>query len=327
MSNNNKLVYDQGLDETSFKNIPDDLSTVDLSTDVDELDYSTSVDKETGISHKDVMELLSLTMLVYDYGKSIPYILNDTIENFVSRSATKEIDLPVIKKQAITFLQKNCEDGKICNFVSDPDTDLQAGITISEKNKRITIIFRGSESTYDWYYDLNFIKKCINKDDNVYVHNGFHKQLVTNGNDVSLTNIVKELLDEHPDFHVYVCGHSLGGALCTLYGYLLSHEIEQIVTVISFASPRVGNSGWKKSFDEKSNLIHYRVTNNNDIVTSFPTIFYYHVGNNIRLERNSKASFLYNYSYSWWDYSVFKCHSFSDHYCDQYYKYLIDNKW
>ena len=108
---------------------------------------------------------------------------------------------------------------------------------------------------------------------------------------------------------------------------MLSNEIKQNITVVSFASPRVGNYDWKKTFDAKSNLDHYRITNNNDIVTAFPSILYYHVGNNIRLERNNTASFLYNYSYSWWDYSIFKCYSPSDHFCEEYYKYLCEDKW
>lgn len=290
------------------------------------------VENVAKISHKDVMDLLSLTMLIYDYGKTITYKPSDTIEQFISRSSqnnvtTQEQELPLIKQQAIDHLKQNSPDGKIVDFISDPDTDLQAGITISETNKRITIIFRGSESTYDWYYDLNFIKTCINKDINVYVHSGFHKQLTSNKNDEKLTQNIKGLLETYPDYHVYICGHSLGGALCTLYGYMLSHEIEQHVTVVSFASPRVGNIGWKKAFDAKSNLTHYRVTNNNDIVTSFPTILYNHVGNNIRLERNNKASFLYDYSYRWWEYSIFKCYSPGDHYCEEYYKYLCTNTW
>jgi predicted lipase len=302
------------------------------------------VENVAKISHTDVMDLLVLTILIYDYGKTIAYKSNDTIEEFISRSSEnnvttqgegqeeeqdkdKEPSKPLIKQQAIERLLQNSPDGKIVDFISDPDTDLQAGITISETNKRITVIFRGSESTYDWYYDLKFIKTCIDKQKNVYVHGGFYKQLTHNKNHQRLTQKIKELLETYPDYYVYTTGHSLGGALCTLYGYMLSHEIEQNVSVISFASPRVGNKGWKKSFDAKSNLIHYRITNNNDIVTSFPTILYNHVGNNIRLERNNKASFLYDYSYRWWEYSIFKCYSIRDHSCEEYYKYLSTNTW
>jgi hypothetical protein len=108
---------------------------------------------------------------------------------------------------------------------------------------------------------------------------------------------------------------------------MLSHEISQQVTVVSFASPRVGNYGWKQSFKSKSNLTHYRITNSNDIVTAFPSILYYHVGKNIRLEKNASPTFFLNRKCGWWDYSTFKCNSVTDHYCGEYYKHLIDNKW
>lgn len=315
------------------KNINESIANIHITnktTESTESTESSEISNIAGISYGDVLDLLSLTMLIYDYGKTISCVPNDTIEQFISRCNVEneaECTLPLIKQQALTHLKEHSNDGKIIEFVNDCDTDLQVGITISENNKRINIIFRGSESSYDWYYDLNFIKTCIDSEKNVYVHSGFYKQLTTNNNHLILITKVKALLETYPDYHIFVCGHSLGGALATLYGYILSNEIQQNVTVVSFASPRVGNYGWKTAFDEKTNLDHYRVTNNNDIVTSFPMILYNHVGNNIRLERNNKTSFLYNYSYSWWDYSVFKCYSPTDHYCEEYYKYLCEGKW
>tara|TARA_R110002073_G_scaffold289900_1_gene454877 strand:+ start:632 stop:1567 length:936 start_codon:yes stop_codon:yes gene_type:complete len=293
-----------------------------------ELDISTEYDNNNGILHNDVLDLLSVTMLIYDYGKTVECVPNDSIENFASRCKIgDDCTLPLIKQQAITHLREHSSDGKIIEFINDCDSDLQVGITLSEKNKRITIVFRGSESMYDWYYDLKFLKTCINQEKNVYVHRGFYEQLTKNKNHDVITRKIKALLETYPDYHIFVTGHSLGGALSTLYGYMLSNEIKQNITVVSFASPRVGNYDWKKTFDAKSNLDHYRITNNNDIVTAFPSILYYHVGNNIRLERNNTASFLYNYSYSWWDYSIFKCYSPSDHFCEEYYKYLCEDKW
>ena len=279
------------------------------------------------IKYEDVMDMLGLTLLIYDYGKSIDYVKGDTLENFVSRMNTEKHDISEFKQNVITNLASNVTDGVIKDYISDSDSDLQVGVTMSKENKRVTIIFRGSESAYDWYYDLKFLKTCINKEKNIYVHRGFYKQLTINNNHEKLITTVKNILLDFPDYNVYVCGHSLGGALSTLFGYILSQEITQNVTVVSFASPRVGNSGWKKCFNDTTNLKHYRITNCNDIVTAFPSILYYHVGDNIRLERNSEPTFFFNYSYSWWDYSVFKCYSPGDHNCGEYYKHFIKHKW
>ena len=99
----------------------------------------------------------------------------------------------------------------------------------------------------------------------------------------NILNVVKEQLKLHPDFELYVTGHSLGGALCTLCGFLLSYEIKSKIHVVSFASPRVGDSKWKKVFDSRANLRHHRITNRRDIVTLLNGWFK-HVGDNIRVK-------------------------------------------
>ena len=286
------------------------------------------------LSHGDVLDLLSLTFLIYDYGKKIDYVPDDTLQKFIARSSVlesfannEEEDALSPKMKALVHVKNNISDGIVKDFISDEDTDLQVGITVSEENQRINIIFRGSESTYDWLHDLNIFKSCIDKKNNVYVHAGFLSQLITNNNHVKLIQKVKTLLDKHPTYNVYSCGHSLGGALSTLFGYLLSLEIPNEVTVVSFASPRVGNFGWKEAFEKKENLTHYRITNRKDIVTAFPSILYYHVGEAIKIGMGESANFLGALSSSWWEYSIFYCYSPTDHFCSEYYKNLCECKW
>ena len=71
-----------------------------------------------------------------------------------------------------------------------------------------------------------------------------------------------------------IVGHSIGGALATLFGYRISRgagvttvntNIESKVsnnhvTVVSFGSPRVGNTGFQRHFDSQPNLDHLRVS-------------------------------------------------------------------
>ena len=49
------------------------------------------VENVAKISHTDVMDLLVLTILIYDYGKTIAYKSNDTIEEFISRSSENNV--------------------------------------------------------------------------------------------------------------------------------------------------------------------------------------------------------------------------------------------
>jgi triacylglycerol lipase len=138
---------------------------------------------------------------------------------------------------------------------------------------------------------------------------------------------VKQILVEHPDFSLYVTGHSLGAALATLCGFMFSQEFKNQITVVSFASPRVGDAEWKNAFEKQHNLIHYRIANDRDIVTAFPMYKYHHVGKTIRLFENSYSIFVDNSKFNWYDFTLFQCWRIGDHDCDFYYKRLLQNKW
>jgi len=280
----------------------------------------------TLISHKDICALAKLTILVYEYGVSITPTNQHTIEDFVSDVVTGKVNKleNELRMDIIKDLSKSSPNGRVHKFFSNETCDLQCGITISDNNKRISVVFRGSESCYDWYYDLSIVKKQLH--DDVYVHSGFHKQLHTEQIYEKISKEVTELLVKYSNYELYITGHSLGAALATLYGYEISREITNKVTVVSFASPRVGNTPFRREFDARSNLIHYRVTNDRDMVTAAPNINYYHVGIVIALKEN-KYDVYYNYDYSWYKYSIFRCWSVYDHSIDLYYKRLISNTW
>lgn len=282
------------------------------------------------ISHEDVSNMLKLSMLVYNYGKNFELKNNEDIEHFVKNLKNCEDhkndeSMSNIRRNALIDLSEECPHGKILTFINDTDTDLQAVVTVSETKKRISIIFRGSESIKDWYYDLYIFKQKL--DTGARVHKGFYTQLTKNDNYSKLVGEIRSQLEQTPDYSIYVSGHSLGGALCTLFGYLLAHEIENHVTVVSFASPRIGDTVWKNTFTNKENLKHIRVTNDHDIVTSAPLINYKHVGDVIHLKPLKFKTFD-DFSYNMcWQYSLLKNHSIRDHNCDLYYAHLLINKW
>lgn len=284
---------------------------------------------DTIISHSAVRILLQSTMLVYNYGVNFTtHDPDQTIENFVNTStkdgSIHKFGLSDIRKNALIELKNLAPNGKVHTFIDDPISDIQIGITINHDLKHFAIVFRGSESIKDWYYDLQVYKH--NLKDDIWVHSGFYNQLHTDNIHLCIIQKIKCILDSHPDFKIYVTGHSLGGALATLFGYMLSFEFDNLITVVSFASPRIGNKPWKKSFESKQNLVHFRVTNNRDLITATPTINYYHVGTDIRLYNDS---FYINVgkTHSCFDYSIFTHWSILDHTCDNYYQNLINNVW
>jgi predicted lipase len=214
--------------------------------------------------------------------------------------------------------------GTVELFISDPETDVQVGITKSDTNKRISVVFRGSESKSDWYYDLMIAKRNIGN--NVWVHTGFYHQLHTNNVFETIVQKVNNLLEENPDYDVFVTGHSLGAALSTLFGYEYGITTDKKICVVSFASPRVGNFKFKQEFEERNNLCHYRVSNNRDIITATPMFKYYHCGKNICLYEDKFETNECD-DISWWRYSIFYCWSVADHGVKLYYDRLIKNLW
>lgn len=298
------------------------------TTDISTSDIKLNFNKDVMISHEKVLDLLRITLLVYNYGEEFKVINKDeTIEQFINRASDKieNLDISEERKKILLNLKTTACSGKVCKFISNKETDVQTGITINDKDKRICVVFRGSESLYDWYYDLNIFKHTLS--DNIKVHKGFYTQLTNNGVCDSLIEEVKNKLKEYPNYEIFITGHSLGAALSTLFGYILSHDIDELVTVVSFASPRVGNKYWKNAFEKKKNLMHYRVTNNKDIVTAFPTFRYRHVGTNIRVTDTNVETFFNYQDNSWYDFSIFRCWRISDHSGDLYYNNLIKNTW
>ena len=273
--------------------------------------------------HTDICDFAKLALLVYEYGKSYAVDNTTTIEEFVSNTIDKGFQ-DNIRMNIVRDLAKSSPHGRVHKFFNCASTDLQVGITISDTNRRICIVFRGSESNYDWYYDLSFCKTKLH--DDVYVHGGFHTQLHKDDMYEQITTELKQLLVENPEYEVYVIGHSLGGALSTLFGYEISREISNKITVVSFASPRIGNMHFRTAFDARPNLIHYRITNNRDIVTAAPNLNFAHVGINIYLTENDYQVY-YNYDYPWYYFTLFNCWSIGDHSMDLYYARLLKNVW
>tara|TARA_B110000879_G_C11183015_1_gene519586 strand:+ start:4664 stop:5620 length:957 start_codon:yes stop_codon:yes gene_type:complete len=281
------------------------------------------------IPHRAVLILLQSTLLIYNYGKTFTtHDPNETIETFVNNAindgSIHKLGLNDTRKTAIMELKEMSPNGRVHTFIDDPSSDIQIAITVNDEQKHMSVVFRGSESLKDWYYDLQVYKHHL-KDD-IWVHSGFYNQLHSDNIHLCIIAKIQSLLQEHPDYNIFVTGHSLGGALATLFGYILSHTIENMITVVSFASPRIGNKPWQKSFENKSNLIHFRVCNNRDIVTSTPNINYYHVGTDIRLYNDSYYINV-GKTHSCCEHSIFSNWSFTDHSCELYYKNLASNIW
>lgn len=222
---------------------------------------STALNSKNWATQNKCLEIIRLPMLIYDYNEKFRFDSMDEYQN------NTEFNIKLINE-----MSNYSPNGKVEKFIENKNTDFQAAITVSKNRKRICVTFRGTDSIRDWM--LNIIFSKVKLDDGSKVHKGFYRQLK---NEITTLDLcVLGLLNKHSDYEIIITGHSLGAALGTIYGYLLSNKIDNNITVISFASPKVGNKKFSKFFSNKSNLKHYRFTNGNDIVPMLPPLFNYH---------------------------------------------------
>ncbi|KAL3944728.1 MAG: hypothetical protein SGBAC_001199 [Bacillariaceae sp.] len=189
--------------------------------------------------------------------------------------------------------------------------DLVYGITKDDVNKRLSLVFRGTENELafrsNWLSNAAFLKKeyelpSVLQDNDVVeslrLHSGFGKYVfdftfdeddpVTWRKYDEILEDVKLLLQEYPDYKLYVTGHSLGAALSTIVGFYLAcdPDIPKPVTIVNFASPRVGGRHFlyaARWLERKRWLRVLRVVNNGDTIAAMPMTNYHHIGIQLRL--------------------------------------------
>lgn len=80
--------------------------------------------------------------------------------------------------------------------------------------------------------------------------------------------IFAQLLDvmkkpQYEGYNLYIAGHSLGGALSTVFSYFVTskklEEVKSPVTNISIASPYCGDSNWRDSFMVSGEIFRFNV--------------------------------------------------------------------
>ena len=218
------------------------------------------------MEHETVVDMLRLTTLVYKY--------NDTTK---LETRVNEYTSIFVANPEYNALLAKYPQARVVKFMSDDETGVQVGITVNDSKKRICIVFRGTNSATDWRYNLQtsklFVKPSTSGD--IYIHAGFCKQLFQTNLYNSVFSLLQTLLRQNPGYELFITGHSAGGALSTLFGYLLACDIPTLnIQVVSFASPRIGNYAFKCDFENKLFLSHHRVTNRNDIVTAVPLFKY-----------------------------------------------------
>ncbi|TMW90032.1 hypothetical protein EJD97_016284 [Solanum chilense] len=175
----------------------------------------------------------------------------------------------------------------------------------------IVIVWRGSVQTLEWFNDFDFIQvsatKIFGGKSDPKVHHGWYS-IYTSDDSRSLFNKesardqvlgeVKRLMEQYKkeEVSITVTGHSMGASMATLNaGDIVFNGINKgfPVTAFLFASPRVGDENFKRTFSKLENLRALRIRNAPDIVPSYPLFGYSDVGVELAIDTR-KSGYLKN---------------------------------
>jgi len=209
----------------------------------------------------------------------------------------------------------------LVKWIENKKSDTQG--FVATKGKTIYVVWRGSESKKDFQNDASIDKvPFINEGEKVHI--GFKSawESVLEDTYNAIDNALENLQEEATN--IVVTGHSLGGAIATLYAYSIKkHYPNYNVSSTTIGSPRVGNKIFKENYDNSS-IDTLRIVHNNDLVTHTPYIKFYHVNYQLRLDNNGNELKRDKSLKSFWLYvkSIFSGKNIKDHMGDGYLKAL-----
>jgi Lipase (class 3) len=164
----------------------------------------------------------------------------------------------------------------------DSSSDTQGLVGVLPSQEAIYIVFRGSESIMDWYYDLSVLLVQYPRpaDGSAHVHAGFYAAL--NSVLPRLMRTLRPLLIRYPRYRIVCTGHSLGGALATLMALeLVAPDStlpldDRMVHLVNFGSPRVGDAAFA-AYASDVLTSKFRFTHFKDIVPHTPYLGFLHL--------------------------------------------------
>jgi predicted lipase len=172
---------------------------------------------------------------------------------------------------------------ELVKWIENKKSDTQG--FVATKDTTIYVVWRGSESKKDFQNDAS-IDKVPFINDGEKVHIGFKScwESVVGDTYDAIDTALENLQGETTD--IVVCGHSLGGAIATLYAHSIKkHYPHYNIKSVTIGSPRVGNKVFKENYDN-SGIDTLRIVHNNDLVTHTPYIGFEHVNYQVRLDTN-----------------------------------------
>ena len=186
-----------------------------------------------------------------------------------------------IKRTAISWGYK---DITFVDVKKGRDIDTQGFVMANSTD--IVCVFRGSDTVEDWFANFQAVRDPgpLN---GTLAHEGFQDSLYPAV--IALTNAIDRIGINGR--RIWITGHSLGGALCSLYAGMLIENGYAVYGIYTFASPRPGDDTYATTLNAfmKSGP-HHRVVNDGDVVPHLPPEpFFSYPGRRMILEYNKRS--------------------------------------
>lgn len=183
----------------------------------------------------------------------------------------------------------NYEFGAFVNKQKGSNIDTQAFVMTNSKS--IVIAFRGSESIEDWITNFHAVGDP-GPFTSTNAHEGFQDALFPAVIKIIQTINNLQSKDQEKPKAVWLTGHSLGGALASLFAGMLLENGINVDGLYTFASPRPANHQFMDQLNASlKDKPHYRVVNHEDIVPHLPPEpFYSHSGRRIILSKKAMST-------------------------------------
>jgi hypothetical protein len=239
--------------------------------------------------------------LAMSLGKQQQNFTRDELNAFVQKAVDSRIH------GQLDFLADFFKKGSVSRFMAEskarvvwmndwyPLKDLTYCIAVNEDMKRVLVVFRGAITAEDWTRAVQSRNFCDvanpideayeGKTDTINMAVGFYLYLFRVRKDTGtkkydeIANLAykygKERIGE--EFQLIVNGHSLGGALSTVFSFFASTDDRFTklgpVKCFNFGSPMVGGNLFLRAFhhqEQRKLLMYARFFNHNDIVAHLP---------------------------------------------------------
>lgn len=171
--------------------------------------------------------------------------------------------------------------------------DLQFIVAIKESKEnekgQISIIFRGSQEKEDWLTNFS-LKYCTHNKFRKCVHSGFYRSFkifrksVKSKKDDRQIDFLADIEFINNNYELFLCGHSLGGAIATIVGcYFYDEGInKKNLSIFTFGAPPIAKKEFCDYYENSFKI--FRFVNKEDPVpniTKFTKLE--HIGKTILL--------------------------------------------